>query len=112
MEEEVKKKDMSLSVLNSKMEVTFSLRRKEIVADQPLVSTVKQRWPGLFIEEQVYAEFQRIDCIDLKSTFLTSLDNHTRGFLKMYRAKVNQGRGSDMEVLLEKLDSQVTYQLF
>ncbi|KAL7851800.1 hypothetical protein SRHO_G00175850 [Serrasalmus rhombeus] len=52
MEEEVKKKDMSLSVLNSKMEVTFSLRRKEIVADQPLVSTVKQRWPGLFIEEQ------------------------------------------------------------
>ncbi|KAL6486211.1 hypothetical protein MHYP_G00056030 [Metynnis hypsauchen] len=108
MEEEVKKKDMSLSVLKSKMEVTFSLRRKEIVADQPLVSTVKQRWPGLFIEEQVYAEFQRIDCIDLKSTFLTSLDNHTRGFLKMYRAKANQGRGSDMEVLLEKLDSQTT----
>ncbi|KAL7873971.1 hypothetical protein SRHO_G00049410 [Serrasalmus rhombeus] len=108
MEEEVKKKDMSLSVLNSKMEMTFSLRRKEIVADQPLVSTVKQRWPGLFIEEQVYAKFQRIDCIDLKSTFLTSLDNHTRGFLKMYRAKANQGRGSDLEVLLEKLDSQDT----
>ncbi|KAG9276958.1 hypothetical protein AMEX_G6936 [Astyanax mexicanus] len=53
MEEEVKKKDMKLSVLNSKMDVTFSLRRKEIVQDQPLVSTVKQRWPGLFIEEQV-----------------------------------------------------------
>ncbi|KAG9267257.1 sterile alpha motif domain-containing protein 3-like [Astyanax mexicanus] len=107
MEEEVKKKDMKLSVLNSKMDVTFSLRRKEIVQDQPLVSTVKQRWPGLFIEEQVYAEFQRINCIDLKSTFLTSLDSHTRGLLKMYRAKANQGKGREMEALLENLDCQV-----
>ena len=48
MEEEVKKRNLSLTVLNTKMETTFSLRRKEIVQDQPLVSTIKQRWPGLF----------------------------------------------------------------
>ncbi|KAI4872228.1 hypothetical protein NFI96_009479, partial [Prochilodus magdalenae] len=31
----------------------------------------------------VYAEFQHINCIDLKATCLTSLDNHTRDFLKL-----------------------------
>lgn len=51
MEEEVKKRN--LSFLNAKMETTFSLRRKEIVQDQPLVSTIKQRWPGLFFEDEV-----------------------------------------------------------
>jgi len=53
MEEEVKKRNLSLTVLNAKMETTFSLRRKEIVQDQPLVSTIKQRWPGLFFEGEV-----------------------------------------------------------
>ncbi|XP_062320482.1 uncharacterized protein LOC134022749 [Osmerus eperlanus] len=90
------------------METTFSLRRKEIVQDQPLVSTIKQRWPGLFFEEEVCAEFYRINRIDLKSTFLTSLDNHTQGFRKMYRTKARQGRWNDLDELLEKLDAQTT----
>ncbi|KAL2084824.1 hypothetical protein ACEWY4_020342 [Coilia grayii] len=90
------------------METTFSLRRKEIVQDQPLVSTIKQRWPGLFFEEEVCAEFFRINRIDLKSTFLTSLDNHTQGLLTMYRAKARQGRWNNLYKLLEELDSQNT----
>lgn len=53
MEEEVKKRNLSLTLLNTKMEMTFSLRRKEIVQDQPPVSAIKQRWPGLFFEEEV-----------------------------------------------------------
>ncbi|KAK7160651.1 hypothetical protein R3I93_008342 [Phoxinus phoxinus] len=108
MEQEVKKRNLSLTLLNAKMETTFSLRRKEIVQDQPLVSTIKQRWPGLFFEEEVCAEFFRINRIDLKSTFLTSLDNHTQGLLKVYRAKARQGRWNNLDELLEKLDAQTT----
>ncbi|KAL2082779.1 hypothetical protein ACEWY4_022597 [Coilia grayii] len=104
MEEEVKKRHLSLTILNAM--TTFSLRRKEIVQDQPLVSTIKQRWPGLFFEEEVCAEFFRINRIDLKSTFLTSLDNHTQGLLTMYRAKARQGRWNNLYKLLEELDSQ------
>ncbi|XP_056123949.1 uncharacterized protein LOC130102080 [Rhinichthys klamathensis goyatoka] len=108
MQEEVKKRNLTLTVLNAKMETTFSLRIKEIVQDQPLVSTIKQRLPGLFFEEEVCAEFFRINHIDLKSTFLTSLDNHTQGLLKMYRAKARQGRWNNLDELLEKLDAQTT----
>uniref|UniRef100_A0A9J8ANK3 Sterile alpha motif domain-containing protein 3-like n=1 Tax=Cyprinus carpio carpio TaxID=630221 RepID=A0A9J8ANK3_CYPCA len=107
MEEEVKKKDVNMRALNTKMDFTFSLRRREVVEDQPLVSTLKQRWPALFNEEQVYAEFRRINHLDLKSTFLTSLDNNSRGLLKLFRAKVIQRGDCDLETLLDNLDEQM-----
>lgn len=50
---EVKKRNMDMTKLNTKMQTTFPLRRKEIVNEQPLVSVIKERWPGLFLEEQV-----------------------------------------------------------
>ncbi|XP_059408507.1 uncharacterized protein LOC132142564 [Carassius carassius] len=89
------------------MDFTFSLRRREVVEDQPLVSTLNQRWPALFNEEQVYAEFRRINHLDLKSTFLTSLDNNSRGLLKLFRAKVIQRGDCDLETLLDNLDEQM-----
>ncbi|KAK3528939.1 hypothetical protein QTP70_014163 [Hemibagrus guttatus] len=85
------------------MELTFSLRRKEIVQDQPLVSTIKQRWPGLFFEEQVYAEFSRINQIDLKSTFLTTLDN--------VQSQSDTRGDSQMKELIEKLDAQCSLRI-
>uniref|UniRef100_A0A673JYL1 PB1 domain-containing protein n=1 Tax=Sinocyclocheilus rhinocerous TaxID=307959 RepID=A0A673JYL1_9TELE len=53
LELEVKKRNMDMTILNTKMETTFPLRRKEIVNEQPLVSGIKERWPGLFLEDQV-----------------------------------------------------------
>ncbi|XP_063066756.1 uncharacterized protein LOC134458384 [Engraulis encrasicolus] len=108
MEEEVKRKNVSFTVLKEKMETTFSLRRKEIVQDQPLVKSIKGRWPGLFFEQEVCAEFFRINRVDLKATFLTALDSHTQGFLRLYRAKASQGKWNDLNMLLETLDAQTT----
>ncbi len=42
IEEEMKKKDVNMCTLNTKMDVTFALRRREVVEDQPLVSTLKK----------------------------------------------------------------------
>ncbi|XP_039613879.1 uncharacterized protein LOC120532032 [Polypterus senegalus] len=96
---------MNLDLVNTKMDLTFSLRRKEIVMDEPLVSVVQQRWPGLFIEQQVYAEFYRITQVQLKETFLTSLDKYSTALIKMYRA--NGGKTAhELKSLLELLDEQ------
>lgn len=53
LEEELRKKDVNISQVNAKMDLTFSLRRREVVSDQPPVSTIKRRWPALFLEQQV-----------------------------------------------------------
>lgn len=50
---ETKKARSSMVVISEKMELTFSLRRKEVVEDQPMVVDVQQRWPALFLQEQV-----------------------------------------------------------
>ena len=45
------------SVLAEKMRITFSLRRKEIEEDQPMVIEVQRRWRALFFKEQVCLPF-------------------------------------------------------
>lgn len=49
---EVKKRNNS-HIISEKMERTFSTRRQEIVTLAPPVSDLKERWPALFLPEQV-----------------------------------------------------------
>jgi len=46
--EEFRKKNKNVALIRQKMELTFSLRRREIVDLQPMVSEVLERWPALF----------------------------------------------------------------
>ena len=41
------------SLIKAKMDMTFSLRRKEVVDKQPMVAELKDRWPTLFFKDQV-----------------------------------------------------------
>lgn len=41
------------TLVKSKMDVTFALRRKEIVQEKPDISQIVHRWPALFTEGQV-----------------------------------------------------------
>lgn len=50
---EVRKRDPNLQLLDEMMTATFSHRRQEIIGDEPLISTVMDRWPALFSERQV-----------------------------------------------------------
>nr|XP_023690468.1 uncharacterized protein LOC111855556 [Paramormyrops kingsleyae] len=93
-----------MTLVNQKMDMTFSMRRREIVHDEPPVSVVMERWPGLFTEPQVYAEFKRITGIDLHTAFHASLDKFSVPLLKMYRAK----ESNMITALLESLDEQTT----
>lgn len=55
--EELKKKHINMVMINLKMDHTFPLRRREIIEDAPLVFQIKDRWPGLFLEQQVSQVF-------------------------------------------------------
>lgn len=60
--EEFKKKKKNVALIRQKMELTFSLRRREIVDLQPMVSEVLERWPALFCEAEVGRWTQNILC--------------------------------------------------
>ncbi|KAK1172509.1 hypothetical protein AOXY_G5105 [Acipenser oxyrinchus oxyrinchus] len=92
------------------MDLTFSLRRKEIVEAEPLVSEVRERWPALFTEEQasiICAEFYRITTVDLMHTFHVSLEKHSAQLIRLYRARCG-AFGDNMQSLLDKLDEQTS----
>ncbi|GAA6074431.1 uncharacterized protein LOC124395026 [Tachysurus ichikawai] len=66
------------------MSLTFSLWRKEIVEVVPMVSEVLERWPALFIPNEIGYEFKRITNVDLLDTFRSLLHQHTPQLLKLY----------------------------
>ncbi|XP_049333235.1 uncharacterized protein LOC125801128 [Astyanax mexicanus] len=50
---EMMKSKPNISLVKKEMDVTFALRRKEVVRDKPAISEVVHRWPALFTESQV-----------------------------------------------------------
>ncbi|XP_036006788.1 uncharacterized protein LOC105920388 [Fundulus heteroclitus] len=104
--EAMKKKNKDMEFISQKMDVTFSFRRMEIVEMEPMVSEVLERWPGLFLKEQICQEFTRVTTKDLMGTFKTALEMFTPRLLKLYRAR--KGAFREMETLLEMLDKQTS----
>lgn len=51
--EEMKKRHQSSTLLAQNMDISFSLRRKELVEKEPSVKETLQGWPALFRESQV-----------------------------------------------------------
>ncbi|CAL8319210.1 unnamed protein product [Arctogadus glacialis] len=59
------------------MDKTFAYRRKEVVVDMPSIAEFQSRWPALFAESEISAEFTRITTIPLMSKFMSELDHHS-----------------------------------
>ncbi|XDV27598.1 hypothetical protein PO909_031102 [Leuciscus waleckii] len=85
--EEMKKRHPSSTLIAQYMDITFSLRRKELVEKEPSVKETLQRWPALFRESQIIAEFNRITSKNLKQEFFSALDKHTSRFLEVFESK-------------------------
>ncbi|KAK0153158.1 hypothetical protein N1851_005175 [Merluccius polli] len=103
MVNEMKKRSKDMTFIRQKMDLTFSLRRKEIVDQQPMVSEIQERWPALFSQEQFY----RVTTKELSGTFRSASDEYSTRLLKLYRAKTG-AIGREMEKLLDKLDHQTS----
>ncbi|KAK0155512.1 hypothetical protein N1851_002102 [Merluccius polli] len=71
------------------MNTTYALRRQEIVGAlvAPRVRDVVDRWPALLIESQVFAEFHRINNVNLRNQFYKELDRHTPKLITLFRDK-------------------------
>ncbi|XP_057702201.1 uncharacterized protein LOC130921875 [Corythoichthys intestinalis] len=82
---EMTKRKVDRQQTDDMMNNTFPLRRKEIV--EPLVAEVKERWPALFSERQIEAEFARITSVDLKGSLCAGIDQYLVRFLELYKAK-------------------------
>ncbi|KAK2836815.1 hypothetical protein Q7C36_014684 [Tachysurus vachellii] len=74
--EEMKKKQPNGTLISQMMDQSFPLRRQEIVKKEPAVQTVVERWPALFTERQVFAEFNRITSKNLEGDFFEALDQY------------------------------------
>ncbi|KAF7647224.1 hypothetical protein LDENG_00175790, partial [Lucifuga dentata] len=46
-----------------------------------------ERWPALFTERQVFAEFNRIASKNLEGDFFEALDQYTPRFIKLFKSK-------------------------
>ncbi|KAI3363584.1 hypothetical protein L3Q82_001178 [Scortum barcoo] len=77
------KDSINFSVIDTKMSKTFAARRLEIVNSRPSVLHVKERWPALFLESQVFAEYQRINNQRLSVELYAALDKHTERLLAL-----------------------------
>uniref|UniRef100_A0AAY4CW59 Uncharacterized protein n=1 Tax=Denticeps clupeoides TaxID=299321 RepID=A0AAY4CW59_9TELE len=99
---EVEKSEKNLLLIDNLMQMTFSLRRHEIVQENPLLKDFLVKWPALQIESQVCAEFHRITNTNLRNPFYAELDRHTPRLFALYRQKASH-TGKVLEVLRDIL---------
>ncbi|KAJ7983855.1 hypothetical protein DPEC_G00370530 [Dallia pectoralis] len=83
---ELKKRDNEV-VIKDKMGKTFSHRRLEIVEQRPLIKDVVNRWPALFQETEINAEFMRITTKPLQSKFMSQLDHFSDKLMQIFKSK-------------------------
>nr|XP_033966994.1 uncharacterized protein LOC117467466 [Pseudochaenichthys georgianus] len=100
--QEVEKSEKNLILIEKLMQMTFALRRQEIVQENPLVRDFLEKWPALRMESQVSAEFQRITNVNLWNQFFSELDRHTLRLIALYRQKAAR-TGKVSEALREIL---------
>lgn len=69
MIKETEKKKFDVAFIKETMDVTFSLRRREVVDLEPLVTVLRDRWPALFFKDEasIYC------CISLSVCLLVHL---------------------------------------
>ncbi|KAL4007959.1 hypothetical protein ACER0C_001811 [Sarotherodon galilaeus] len=87
MADEIKKKLPDATLISQLMDLTFPLRRQEIVKEAPAVQNMAERWPGLFKERQIFAEFFRITSKNLEGDFFETLDQLTPCFIEIFKSK-------------------------
>ncbi|XP_078029677.1 uncharacterized protein LOC144466491 [Epinephelus lanceolatus] len=93
-------------IIREKMAKTFALRRQEIVEKQPRVEELQERWPAMFQEEEINAEFLRITTVPLQARFLASLDKQSSQLLQVIRRK-GGAVGEKTRDILKPLDQSV-----
>uniref|UniRef100_A0A9J8D3G6 Uncharacterized protein n=1 Tax=Cyprinus carpio carpio TaxID=630221 RepID=A0A9J8D3G6_CYPCA len=107
--QEMKKRNPDMSFVNTAMSSTYSLWRQEIVENEPPVYEMKKRWPAIFCERQISAEFNRLMSLDLSKSFYEGLDRNLPKLLCLYRSKRCAGI-AEMRTIMDSLDKNASNQ--
>ncbi|XP_073668726.1 uncharacterized protein [Paramisgurnus dabryanus] len=83
----MKKRCPTATLISKIMDSTYALRRQELVNSEPPVKDTIERWPALFTESQVMAEFCRLTSKNLKIEFFKELDKYTPRCLDIFKSK-------------------------
>ncbi|KAL2102235.1 hypothetical protein ACEWY4_001403 [Coilia grayii] len=81
---------------------------REVVEDQPLVREIEERWPAMFLTDEICREFERITKVNLMATFQSALEKFAPALLKLYRSK----KESEFRALLVPLDEKVRESIY
>ncbi|CAL9696106.1 unnamed protein product [Knipowitschia caucasica] len=87
-----------------KSNLSFALRRNDVVETAPPISSLIQRWPALFTNEQICLEFKRIVGKDLQQEFYSALDDHRTRLMEIFKAK-RGNVGEHLAQLLQQMQS-------
>ncbi|XP_056279430.1 uncharacterized protein LOC130199729 isoform X1 [Pseudoliparis swirei] len=98
--------DRDMVLIHQHMQRTFPLPREEIVTLAPPIAELKDRWPALFSEAQLYSEFHRITNQSLQYSFFAALDKNTTQLLKLYKERKTGAFGEKMADLLMAYEEQ------
>ncbi|XP_051281857.1 uncharacterized protein LOC127377742 isoform X2 [Dicentrarchus labrax] len=103
LEVEMLKKDPDHQLVEDLMVATFSQRR-----DEPFITEIISRWPALFHDRQIRAEFKRIVTTDLLQSFLDGLDGLVPRLLEVYKAGTKSGKKQSLKEILNCLEKDDT----
>ncbi|KAI4876756.1 hypothetical protein NFI96_027234 [Prochilodus magdalenae] len=110
MIQDMKKRNPDLAFVDTRMSSTYSLRKQEIVEDEPPVSELMVRWLAFFTErQQISMEFTRLVSMDLSKSFYGGLGGHLLKHLQLFRSKRFEGM-TEMSAILESLDKDALNQ--
>ncbi|KAM3594457.1 uncharacterized protein V6R79_008214 [Siganus canaliculatus] len=66
-----------------------------------------ERWPALFTESQVFAEFYRVASKNLKKELYEALDHHTTGLIDLFKSRKGVVGQSLDRHLLQPINTQI-----
>ncbi|KAF5892345.1 sterile alpha motif domain-containing protein 3-like, partial [Clarias magur] len=78
--------------------------RWEIVEQRLMIGEFKNRWPALFFESEINAEFLRITTKPLRSKFLAQLDHFSEKLIQIFNKKGGV-KGQKIKAVLAIKDS-------
>uniref|UniRef100_A0A3Q2DJ78 Uncharacterized protein n=1 Tax=Cyprinodon variegatus TaxID=28743 RepID=A0A3Q2DJ78_CYPVA len=89
---EIEKAEKTHLVIGKLINTTYALCRQEIVGAvvAPRVRDVVNRWPALFMESQVFAEFHRINNVNLRNQFYKEMERYTPKLINLFRDKATK----------------------
>lgn len=74
-----------------RMTKTYQLRRDDIMKESCDISIMKQKYPLLFTQTEMLAEFKRITKVELLEMFNDSLDKYAPKLIKLIQVTANAG---------------------